>query len=109
MHLKEKAKVIANLKSTQGLIDKFIHDSRKHKVASLACRKNIRESQLRINYVNEFDRLKGHLYGNRNLPAPTKTQLEARLKKLQELAKQSLYRVNSHYKDNVDDYKKDGV
>ena len=90
MDLEEKAKVIANLKSKQGLRDKFIYDSRKQKVASLAFRKNLLESQLRVNSVNEFDRLKGHLYAHRNLPAPTNTHLENRMKKLQDLAKESL-------------------
>ena len=107
MDLEEKAKVIANLKSKQGFIDKFIHGSRKQNVASLAFRKNLLASQLRVNYVNEFDRLKGYYYANKNLPAPTKTHLENRMKQLQDLAKQSLYGKDHLYKDNVDDYKKD--
>ena len=73
MDLKRKAKAIANLKSKRGFIDKFIYDSRKHKVASLSFRKNLLEIQLRVNYANEFDRLKGHYYANKNLPAPTIT------------------------------------
>ena len=50
--------------------------------------------------------MKGHLYANKNLPAPTNTHLENRLKKLQELAKQSLFGRDSMYKDNVDVLKK---
>ena len=91
MDLEDKAKVIADLKSKQGFKDKFIHGNEKHNSASIACRKNLLESQLRINYVQEFDRSKRHLYANRNLPAPTKTHLENTLKKLQDLAKESLY------------------
>ena len=59
MDLEDQAKAIANLKSKQGFIDKFIRDSRIQKVASLAFRKSRLESQLRVNYVNEFG-LKGH-------------------------------------------------
>ena len=75
MDLEEKAKVIANLKSKQGLTIKFIYDSRKQKVANLACSKNLLESQLRVNNVNEFDRLKGHLYAN-ELTSANKTHLK---------------------------------
>ena len=53
--------------------------------------------------------MKGHLYAHRNLPAPTKTHLKERLKRLQDLATQSLFGRDNMYKDNVDDYKKDGV
>ena len=72
-------------------------------------RENLLESQKKVNYVNEFDRLKGHLYANRSLPAPTKTHLENRMKQLQDLAKESMYGKDHLYKDDVDDYKKDGV
>ena len=75
--------------------------------ASIAFRKNLLKSLLRVNYVNEFDRLKGHLYAHRNLPAPTKAHLENRMKQLQDLAKESLCGKDHLYKDNVDDYKKD--
>ena len=109
MGLESKTKSIANIKSKQGSIDKFIHDSRKHNTTSITSRKNLLESQLRANYVNEFDRLKGHLYANRNLPAPTTTLLQERMKKLQGLARTSLYGKDNMYTDNVDDYKKDGV
>ena len=40
--------------------------------ANIMFRKNIIESQNRINYRNEFDRLHGIYYANPNLPAPTK-------------------------------------
>ena len=106
MDLEEKANVIANLNSKQGSKEQFMYDSRKQAVASLSFRKSLLESQLRVNCVNEFDRLKGHLYANRKLPAPTKTHLEKRLNKLQDLAKRSLYGRDILYKDNVDDYKK---
>ena len=105
MDLEKKAKVLANLKIKHGLRDKFIHDSKQEQVASIAFRKNLLESQLRVNYVNEFDRLKGHYYANKNLPAPTKTHLENRLKNLQKLARQSLHGKDNLYTDNVDDYK----
>ena len=107
MDLEEKAKVIANLKSKQGLRDKFIYDSRKQNVACLAFRKNLLESQLRVNQVNEFDRLKGYLYANKGLPAPTKTYYKERMEKLQNLAKESIYGKYHLYKDNVGDQKKD--
>ena len=55
MDLEKKAKAIANIKSKQGSTDKFIYDSRKPEAASIAFRKNLIESQLRVNYVNEFD------------------------------------------------------
>ena len=72
MDLERNAKAIANIKSKQGSIDKCIYDSRTQKAASITFRKNLLESQLRVNYANEFDRLKRHLYANRNLPSPTK-------------------------------------
>ena len=53
--------------------------------------------------------MKGHLYANRNLPAPTKAHLKERLKRLQDLAKQSIHGKDNLHKDNVDDCKKDGV
>ena len=81
MDLEEKAKAVANLKSKQAFRDMFIHDSKKQKVASIAFRSNLLESQLRVNYVNEFDRLKSHLYANRNLTAPTKTHLDNTMNK----------------------------
>ena len=105
MDLEKKAKVLANLKIKHGLRDKFIHDSKQEQEASIAFRKNLLERQLRVNYVNEFDRLKGHSYANKNLPAPTKTHLEEILNKLQELARQSLYDKDNLYEDNVDNYK----
>ena len=94
MDLERKATSIANIKSKQGLRDKFIYDSRKQKVASVAFRENLLESQVRVNYVNEFGRLKGHLYANRNLPATTKAHLENRMKN---------YKIwrNSHYMVNT--------
>ena len=88
--MERKAKAIANIKSKQGSIDKFVYDSRKQKAASIAFRKSLLESQLKVNYVNEFDRLKGHLYANRNLPARTTTHLKTGWKS---------YKIwrNSHY------------
>ena len=74
------------------------------KSQTLHLEKNLLESQLRVNYVNEFDRLKGHYYANPNLPAPTKDHIKKRLKRLQELAKKSLYDKNDLYKDEVDEY-----
>ena len=89
---------------------RLLHERRKRthdREASVSFRRNLLESQIRVNYVNEFDRLKRHLYANRNLPAPTNTHLKERLQKLQDLAKQSLFGRYNLYKDTVDDYKKD--
>ena len=91
------------------LRDRLLHEKLKNiydQEASITFRKNLLESQNRVNYVNEFDRLKGHLYANRNLPAPTKTHLEKRMKEQQYVARQSLYGRDNLYKGNVDDYKK---
>jgi len=113
MDLEKAAKRISSLKTFNpnhkwSLQDKLLHERVKKthdREASIAFRKNLLESQLRVNFVNEFDRLKGHYYANKNLPAPTKTHLEKRLKKLQELARQSLHGKDDLYTDNVDDYK----
>ena len=113
MDLEKAAKRISNLKTFNpnrrwSLQDKLLHERGKKihdREASIAFRANLLESQLRVNYVNEFDRLKGHLYANRNLTAPTNTHLENRLKKIQDLAKQSLYDKDNLYKDNVEKYK----
>ena len=108
MDLEYKARILANLKNKHGndLRGKFIRDSHKPKESTHTFRKNLLESQLRVNYVNEFDRLKGHYYANPNLPAPTNDHIKTRLKKLQELAKKSLYDKNDWYKDEVDEKKK---
>ena len=55
--------------------DKLLNKSRKridNRGASILFRKHVIESQNRINYRNEFDRLHGVYYQNPNLPAPTK-------------------------------------
>ena len=59
-------------------------------VASIAFRRNLLESQKRMNYVFEFDRLRNEIEsrkirGLRNLPV-----LENRIKKLKELSIESL-------------------
>ena len=113
MDLKKAAKRISSLKTFNpnhkwSLQDRLLHERGKKmhdREASIAFRKNLLESQLRVNYVNEFDRLKGHLYANRNLPAPTKDHIKDRLKNLQKMAKQSLYDKYNLYKDTVDKYK----
>ena len=95
MDLEKAAQRISSLKTFNpkhkwSLRDRLIHEKLKKiydQEANITFRKNLLESQKRVNYVNEFDRLKGHLYANRSLPAPTKTHLEHRMKQLQELAK----------------------
>ena len=106
MDLEYKARILADLKNKHGndLRGKFIRDSHKPQESTITFRKNLLESQLRVNYVNEFDRLKGHYYANPNLPAPTKDHIKKRLKRLQELAKKSLYDKDDLYKDDVDEY-----
>lgn len=106
MDLEYKARILADLKNKHGndLRGKFIRDSKTPIASNITFRKNLLESQLRVNYVNEFDRLKGHYYANPNLPAPTKDHIKKRLKRLQELAKKSLYDKDDLYKDDVDEY-----
>lgn len=113
MDLEKAAKRISSLKTFNpnhkwSSQDKLLHELKKgHLYANknIAFRRNLLESQLRVNYVNEFDRLKGHLYANKNLPAPTKDHIKDRLKNLQKLARQSLYGKDNLYEDNVDSYK----
>ena len=83
---------------------KFVRGRHTPIASKITLRTNLLESQLRVNYVNEFDRLKGHYYANPNLPAPTKDHIQKRLKRLQELAKKSLYDKDDLYKDDVDEY-----
>ena len=106
MDLEYKARILADLKNKHGndLRGKFIRDSHTPKESNITFRKHLLEIRLRVNYVNEFDRLKGHYYANPNLPAPTKDHIKKRLKRLQELAKKSLYDKNELYKDEVDEY-----
>ena len=55
--------------------DKLLHRSKTridNRGASILFRQHIIESQNRINYRHEFDRLHGVYYQNPNLPAPTK-------------------------------------
>ena len=74
MDLEKAAKRISSLKTFYpnqkwSLQDELLHERGKKiqgREASIACRKNLLESQSRVNYVNEFDRLKGHLCANRN-------------------------------------------
>ena len=106
MDLEKAAKRISsskvfNPKHELSLQDKL--NSRNTQEASISFRKKLLESQMRSNYVNEFNRLKGHLYANPNLP--TNDHIKTILNKLQDLAKKSLYGKESLYKDNVDDYK----
>ena len=65
----------ANSKFQFNVYDKLL-DVRQKRItdrdANIMFRKNIIESQNRINYRNEFDRLHGIYYSNPNLPAPTK-------------------------------------
>ena len=70
--------------------------------ASILFRKHIIESQNRINYRNEFDRLHGIYYANPNLPAPTKEIIKDRQKRLQELVKSSLIEPNTIDRVDVD-------
>ena len=113
MDLEKAAQRISSLKTYNpkhkwSLRDKLIHEQGKHiydREANIKIRNDILESQKRVNYVNEFDRLKGIYYANRALPAPTKTHLKNRMKNLQDLAKESIYGKDYLYKDNVDDYK----
>ena len=99
MDLEKAAQRISSLKRFNpnhkwSLRDRLIHEKIKKIcdwAANIAFRNNLLESQLRVNYVSEFDRLKGHLYANRDLPAPTKTHLKERLKNLQDLAKESIH------------------
>lgn len=113
MDLEKAAKRISSLKTFNpnhkwSSQDKLLHERLKKvhdQETSIAFRRNLLESQLRVNYVNEFDRLKGHLYANKNLPAPTKDHIKDRLNNIQKLARQSLYGKDNLYKDNVDSYK----
>ena len=70
--------------------------------ASILFRKHIIESQNRINYRNEFDRLHGIYYQNPNLPAPTKQIIKKRQKELQDLLKSSLTEPDAIDRVNVD-------
>ena len=70
--------------------------------ASILFRKHIIESQTRINYRNEFDRLHGIYYQNPNLPAPTKQIIKKRQKDLQDLVKSSLTEPDAIDRVNVD-------
>ena len=65
----------ANSKFQFNVYDKLLDRQQKRitdRDANIMFRKNIIESQNRINYRNEFDRLHGIYYSNPNLPAPTK-------------------------------------
>ena len=55
--------------------------------ANVMFRKNIIESQNRINYRNEFDRLHGIYYSNPNLPAPTKEIIKTQTKAFTTISK----------------------
>ena len=115
MDLDKAATCISSLKTFNpnhkwSLQDEMLHERGKKihdREASIAFRKDLLESQLRVNYVIEFDRLKGLYYANKNLPAPTVAHLEELEKQLNDLAKESIHGKDHLYKDNVDDYKND--
>lgn len=78
-----------------------------HKVGSITFRKHVLERQIKVNYENEFDRLKGHLYANPRLPAPTKEHIKKRMKHLQDIAKHGLSDIDKRpylHRDDVDKY-----
>ena len=82
-----------NSKYKWNVYDKLLHRQTQRitdREANIMFRKHIIESQNRINYRNEFDRLHGIYYANPNLPAPTKEIIKHRQKRLQELVKSSL-------------------
>ena len=65
----------ANSKFQFNVYDKLLDRQQKRitdRDANIMFRKNIIESQNRINYRNEFDRLHGIYYSNHALPTPTK-------------------------------------
>ena len=117
MDLEKAAQRISSLKTYSpnhkwSLRDKLIHEQGKNiydRAANIAFRNNLLESQLRVNYVSKFDRLKGHVYANPRLPAPTITHFKNMMERLQELAKQSIHGRDHLYEDNVKDHSKDGV
>ena len=81
MDSEKAAKRVPNLnrvhsKRTRSLQDKLLHERIRNvhdREANIAFRHNLLESQMRVNYVNEFDRLNENYYANPNLPAPTTT------------------------------------
>ena len=72
-----------NSKYKWNVYDKLLHRQSQRitdREANIMFRKHIIESQNRINYRNEFDRLHGIYYANPNLPAPTKQIIKDRQK-----------------------------
>lgn len=111
MDLEKAAKRISSLKSYNpnhewSSQDHLLHRRMKKardQEANIMFRKNVIDSQKRVNYVNEFDRLKGHLYTNKlTMLEPTREYIKKRQKRLQELASRSLDRKDNLYKDSVD-------
>ena len=77
-------------KYTWNVYDKLLHRQSQRiadREAHVMFRKHIIESQNRINYRNEFDRLHGIYYANPNLPAPTKEIIKNRQKRFQRISK----------------------
>ena len=75
-----------NSKYTWNVYDKLLHRQSQRIIdreANNMFRKHIIESQNKINYRNEFDRLHGIYYANPNLPTPTKEIIKDRQKRLQ--------------------------
>ena len=94
-----------NSKYKWNVYDKLLHRQTQRitdREANIMFRKHIIESQNRINYRNEFDRLHGIYYANPNLPAPTKEIIKDRQKRLQELVKGSLMEPNTIDRVDVD-------
>ena len=94
-----------NSKYKWNVYDKLLHRQTQRitdREANIMFRKHIIESQNRINYRNEFDRLHGIYYANPNLPAPTKEIIKDRQKRLQELVKSSLIEPNTIDRVDVD-------
>lgn len=94
-----------NSKYKWNVYDKLLHRQTQRitdREANIMFRKHIIESQNRINYRNEFDRLHGIYYANPNLPAPTKEIIKKKQKHLQELVKGSLMEPNTIDRVDVD-------
>ena len=94
-----------NSKYKWNVYDKLLHRQSQRitdREANIMFRKHIIESQNRINYRNEFDRLHGIYYANPNLPAPTKDIIKKRQKDLQGLVKNSLSESEPNTIDRVD-------
>ena len=87
------------------MYDKLLHRQSQRitdREANIMFRKHIIESQNRINYRNEFDRLHGIYYANPNLPAPTKEIIKDRQTRLQKIVNKSLSESEPDTIDRVD-------